>query len=220
MHGVDGVFHAAALKRIEVGNYNPEEMAATNITGSQNVIQAARDANVSKVVLASSDKAYKAIGPYGLSKAFAEHLFLAANRTSGQNGPRFAVCRYGNVAGATGSVIPYWLKLISTGAPVPVTDPECTRFWIDVHEAVKMITDTMSTMFGGELVIPVLKAFRLKDLAEAMDAKTKIIGLPAWEKKAEQLDDVQSSDTNPRLSVAELRQKLEGVYATLGYRRG
>src|SRR5262245_28460613 len=107
MDGVDSVIHAAALKRIEVGAYNPEEMYKTNVVGSRNVIHAARRAGVKKAVLVSSDKAFEPVSPYGQTKALAESLFLGANAVM-PNGPRFAVCRYGNVAGSTGSVIPTW----------------------------------------------------------------------------------------------------------------
>lgn len=212
MQGCEIVVHAAALKRIEVGQYNPEEMAKTNIGGAINVIEAARSAGVSKVVALSTDKAYEPISPYGQSKALAESLFLAANHSSGAYGPRFAVCRYGNVAGSTGSVIPRWRHLLCAGRAVPVTDPECTRFWMSRHEAVALVAETIAKMRGGELCIPTLPAFRLGDLAAAMGAQMEIIGLPAWEKKHESMSPQNSSDKARRMSVEELRDQIAEMY--------
>jgi UDP-N-acetylglucosamine 4,6-dehydratase len=211
MHGVDVVVHAAALKRIEVGHYNPDEMVKTNVGGAMNVIDAAITAKtVGSVVLLSSDKAFEPVSAYGQSKAIAESLFLAANRTHGGSGPRFAVTRYGNVAGSTGSVIPRWREFIARGEAVPMTDPECTRFWMSADEAVDLVLDTIMAM-PGEPVIPNLPAFRLGDLAEAMGARTQVRGLAAWEKRHEAMRPGLSSDVAPRLTVRDLRERLLGV---------
>ena len=210
--GIDIVVHAAALKRIEVGHYNPIEMVKTNIDGAVNVIEAAQDAGVQKVVFLSSDKAFEPVSPYGLSKAMAESLFLAANNTTGQNGAKFAVCRYGNVWNSTGSVVPVWKTQIKAGyGKVNVTDPECTRFFMHMDEAVDLVKDTISLMRGGETAIPVLPAYRLGDLAEAMGAKMDIKGLPAYEKKHESMGPGNSSDLARRMSVEELKKALEGT---------
>ena len=203
--GVEVVVHAAALKRIEVGQYNPTEMVETNIGGSMNVIRAAKRLGVKKVVFLSTDKAYQPISPYGQSKALAETLFLNANNTRGSAGPIYAVTRYGNVAGSAGSVIPTWRGLLNGRGVVPVTDPECTRFWMWLDEACDLVLQTIRTMKGGELNIPTLPAYRLGDLAEAMGAKMKITGLPPFEKLHESMDAGNSSETARRLSVAELR---------------
>ena len=212
MEGVDTVVHAAALKRIEVGHYNPVEMVKTNVLGAVNVIEAATDAGVSRVVALSSDKAYRPVSPYGTSKALAESLFLAANNARGEHGPRFAVCRYGNVAGSNGSVIPLWRAMIAAGADtVPVTDPDATRFWMTIGEAVDLVLDTVATMRGGELRIPELPAYRVGDLAEAMGVGMEIRGLPAWEKKHESMRDDLSSDATRRMGVAEIRDRLAGL---------
>ncbi len=209
MQGIEVVVHAAALKRIEVGNYNPIEMVKTNVDGAVNVIEAAQDAGVKKVVALSSDKAFEPVSPYGTSKALAESIFLAANNTTGWIGPRFAACRYGNVWNSTGSVVPVWKNLIQNGATeLPVTDPECTRFFMKMSDAVQLVIDTIDTMKGGELAIPTLPAYRLGDLVTAFNAKMRVMGLPAWEKRHESMALGNSSDKARRMSVAELREAL------------
>ena len=210
MEGIEVVLHAAALKRIETGAYNPLEVKKTNIDGAANVIEAATDAGVSKVVALSSDKAFHPVSPYGTSKAFAESLFLAANNTRGNFGPIFAVCRYGNVWGSTGSVVPTWKKILQSSKSVPVTDPECTRFFMTMDQAVSLVLDTAATMKGGEIAIPVLPAYRLGDLAEAMGAEMEIRGLPEFEKRHESMGAGTSSEHARRMSVQELREALNG----------
>jgi UDP-N-acetylglucosamine 4,6-dehydratase/5-epimerase len=212
MEDIEVVIHAAALKRIEVGQYNPMEVLKTNILGTANVIEAATDAQVSRCVLVSSDKAFQPVSPYGTSKAFAESLFLAANNTHGNYGPRFAVVRYGNVWGSTGSVVPLWKSMLQTNDTVPVTDPECTRFYMRMEEAVSLVFLTAETMDGGEIKIPTLPAYRLGDLAEALGAKMQIIGLPVWEKRHEAMGPGNASETARRMSVAELREVLKCAF--------
>ena len=194
-HGVDVVIHAAALKRIEVGYYDPAEMALTNIIGTQSVVDACLSTGA-KAVLLSTDKACEPISPYGYSKAIAEAVFVAA-------GQGFSVVRYGNVANSTGSVIPTWRDATGT---VRITDPDATRFWMTVDEAVKLVIDTIEN--GAELAIPNLPAYRLGDLADAMGLETEITGLPEWEKKHESLVSGRSSDIARRMSVEELRESL------------
>ena len=208
---VDLVIHAAALKRIEVGRYNPGEMVQTNVLGTQNVIRAAMDCGVSRVVGVSSDKAWQPVSPYGQSKAMAESLMLAANEQGGQYGPVFTVCRYGNVAGSTGSVIPRWRALKAAGVPCPVTDPECTRFWMSRNEAVRFVLRAATEHIEGcpGVLVPTLPAFRLGDLAQALDVETNVIGLGAWEKQHEGMMDGVTSDLARRMSVDEIRQRLE-----------
>ncbi len=210
MEGVDTVIHAAALKRIEVGQYNPEEMLKTNVDGSQKVIEAARKSGVLKVVLVSSDKAFEPISPYGLTKALAESLFLAENEIS-PRGPRYAVCRYGNVAGSTGSVIPTWREVLKAGEKVPVTDPDCTRFYMTLDQAVDLVLRTAREMRGGEVAIPDLPAYRLGDLAEAMGAQMFIKGLREFEKRHEAMAPGNSSDKARRMDIGELREAIESV---------
>lgn len=215
MTGVDVVVHAAALKRIEVGAYNPVEMVRTNIDGTINVVEAAQDAGVSKVVGLSTDKACQPCSPYGSSKALAEALLLAANNTVAADGPRFAATRYGNVWNSAGSVVPTWRRMIENGAKaVPCTDPSATRFFMTLDQAVHLVLETIETMRGGELWVPELPAYRLGDLAEAMGTKIIIKGMPGHEKLHESMLPGEPSDKARRMSVAELREKL----AEIGFR--
>lgn len=238
MQGVELVVHAAALKRVEVGEYNPGEMVKTNVNGAVNVVEAAADAHVPNVIAISSDKACEPLNAYGKSKALAEHIFLAANSARGANGTRYSVVRYGNVAGSAGSVIPTWREILKSGAQsVPVTDPECTRFWMTITEATGLVLWTWETMEGGELVVPSLPAFRLGDLAEAMGAEVGLMGLGRGEKRHETmisageagrfslhggywvagrdgraiLDHPLTSDSARRMTVDELKVRLEDV---------
>lgn len=213
MRGSDAVVHAAALKRIEVGAYNPDEMVKTNVHGAMNVIDAAAASAVRYVVALSTDKAYAPVSPYGQTKAIAESLFLAANTLYGGRGPRFAVTRYGNIWGASGSVLPKWHELIRQGAThVPVTDPDCTRFFMTLDQATRLVWDLLSEMDGGELVIPTwLPAYRLGDLAEAIGVQMDIKGLPRWEKKHESMCDGVSSETAPRMALSELIWHIQNV---------
>ena len=208
MHGVDYVIHAAALKRIEVGAYNPDEMVATNVNGTQNVIWAAERAKVRKVLFVSSDKAFEPCSPYGQTKALAESLVLTANDMY-PNGPRFAVCRYGNIWNSTGSIVPTWKELIAIGAThVPVTDPDCTRFFMRVSEAVDLVLGTLETMVGGEVAIPELPAYRVGDLAAAMGVKMDVRGLPEHEKLHESMGPSNCSLGARRMAVSELEAEL------------
>lgn len=206
MEGCNLVVHAAALKRVEVGQYNPTEMRKTNVGGAENVVWAARQASVAKVVALSTDKACEPANTYGLTKALAEDIFLSASREG--NGTAFSVCRYGNVAGSTGSVIPTW------GAAkgiVTLTDPNCTRFWMTRDEAVALVMQTAKTMHGGEFVIPELPAYRLGDLAEAMGVTYMVTGLTPGEKKHEAMRPGETSDKARRMTVAELKEALQHV---------
>lgn len=209
MDGCDTVIHAAALKRIEVGYYAPIEMKKTNIDGAINIVEAAHDSGVEKVIALSSDKAFQPISPYGQSKALAESIFLAANEARRDPHPRFAICRYGNVWNSTGSVGPIWSQMIEDGnETVPVTDPNCTRFFMRMNEAVSLVLNAVRTMTGGEIYIPRLPAYRLGDLAEAMGAKMTIIGLPKWEKPHESMDENNCSIDARRMTIDELRAEL------------
>ena len=208
MEGVSIVVHAAALKRIEVCEYDPIEVVKTNVDGAVNVIEAATDAGVEKVVALSTDKACDPLNAYGASKLLAEKLFLAANNMHGARGPIFAVCRYGNVTGSAGSVIPKWREILKTTDTVPVTDPDCTRFHMRIEQAVGLVCDTIETMKGGELNIPDLPAYRLGDLAAAMGAKMNVTGLPAYEKKHESMAPGVSSDKARRMTICEIREEL------------
>jgi len=206
---VEVVIHAAALKRIEVGFNDPIEVIKTNIDGTVNVIEAAKDAHVRKVVFLSSDKAWKPVSPYGLSKAMGECIILAANNIRGQSGPKYAATRYGNVWNSTGSVVPVWRSMIAAGHDtVPLTDPDCTRFFMRPDEAVDLVLQAVELMTPDRPLIPVLPAYCMGDLAEAMGVKYRVTGLPSWEKKHEGMADGNTSDIARRMSVQELRKIL------------
>ena len=210
MRGVSTVVHAAALKRIEVGAYNPCEMIKTNVLGTMNVVEAAQDAlSVRKVVYLSSDKAYQPISAYGQSKALGESLVLAANHQVGPSGPHFCVTRYGNVAGSTGSVIPTWRNLIAQNKAVSLTDPKVTRFWMFMDEAVDLVLESINRTI--DLNIPTLPAFELGDLCAAMGARFKVSKLGAFEKLHEGMSDGNFSDTARRMTVDELKEALKLV---------
>lgn len=210
--GVDVVVHAAAIKRIEVGVYNPIEMVKTNINGTMNVIEAAIDAKVRRVVGLSSDKAWQPISPYGQTKALAESLLLNANNICGENGPKFKVTRYGNVAGSRGSVIPRWkaMKIAGMGS-VPVTNPLATRFWMTLPEAVDLVLKALAPENQLPILIPILPAFQLSDLADAMGVKMDIRGLPNYEKLHEGMEDGNTSDIARRMSTDELRAGVASI---------
>jgi len=212
--GIDAVIHAAALKRIETGAYNPDEMVKTNVLGTMNVIEAAIASNVKYVVGLSSDKAFEPCSPYGQSKALAESLMLAANITHGKT--KFSCTRYGNVTGSQGSVLPKWKAQYNHWKPITLTDPLCTRFHMTMGEAVKLVWDTVCTMEGGELVIPDwLPAYSMGDLALAFvsiyGGETFHTGLSAFEKRHESMRaDLCSRDAR-RLTVEELSEIIKNV---------
>lgn len=208
MEGADLVIHAAALKRIEVGRYNPYEMVQTNVTGTLNIVSASRRAGVAKVVAISSDKAClpKFGSAYGQTKALMETIILAGNDTGAVGSTRYSVCRYGNVWGSTGSVLPRWIEMIRRGVKtVPVTDPEATRFYMTIDEAVQLVISTAAHMKGGELAIPELPAYRVGDLVEALGVGAEVIGLPSWEKLDEEMREGYPSNRARRLTVEFLR---------------
>lgn len=213
MDGCDIVVHAAALKRIEVGHYNPDEMVKTNVLGTMNVIEAALDAHghsVAKVVGISSDKAWQPISAYGQSKALAETLLMSANNRTHHDRIRFSTVRYGNVAGSSGSVIPKWMDMISKGHHVvPVSDPDCTRFWMTIEQACTLVEEAIDLMPSHGPLIPKLPAYRLGDLASAFGVHMQVKGLPAWEKKHEGMDDGNTSDKAQRMTVQDLKAGIE-----------
>lgn len=210
LDGVEIAIHAAALKRIEVGAYDPIEMVKTNVIGTMNLIEASIDAKVKRVVGLSSDKAWQPVSPYGQSKALAESLLLNANNMTGSKGPKFTVTRYGNVAGSRGSVIPRWKAMKAAGqTTVPVTDPECTRFWMWMDEAVDLVTRAIWS--SEQILIPKLPAYRLGDLADVLGVKMDVKGLPNYEKRHEGMDFGNTSDLAPRLTTDELAAMVARV---------
>lgn len=182
---VDYVIHAAAMKQVPVCEYNPFEAIKTNIHGAQNVIDAAIDRSVKKVIALSTDKAVGPINLYGGTKLVSDKLFISANAYSKISNTRFSVVRYGNVAGSRGSIIPIFKNLIEKGEiELPITDPRMTRFWITLEQGVELVFKALGESHGGETYISKIPSFRIIDLAEAMRPGTKIreIGIREGEK--------------------------------------
>lgn len=183
--GVDYVIHAAAMKQVPTCEYNPFEAIKTNIHGAQNVIDAALDRGVKKVVALSTDKAVNPINLYGGTKLVSDKLFIAANAYSGMKDTKFSIVRYGNVAGSRGSVIPLFKSIIDRGErELPITDTRMTRFWITLEEGVDLVFKALEESKGGETYISKIPSFRIDDLAEAMlpGAMIKEIGIREGEK--------------------------------------
>ena len=184
MRGIDIVIHAAALKQVPAAEYNPMECIKTNIHGAENVIQAALENNVERVIALSTDKAANPINLYGATKLASDKLFVAANNMSGGR-TKFSVVRYGNVVGSRGSVVPFFQKLISENSDyLPVTHKDMTRFWITLQEGVDFVLKCMECMYGGEIFVPKIPSVRIMDLAKAMapGKKIEIIGIRPGEK--------------------------------------
>lgn len=169
MKGVDYVIHAAALKQVPACEYNPNEAIKTNINGAMNVITAALESGVKKVVALSTDKAVNPINLYGGTKLVSDKLFCAANAYGGLNGTRFVVVRYGNVAGSRGSVIPFFRDLVNKGErELPITDFRMSRFWISLEQGVELVIKALAEAQGGETFISKIPSFKVIDLAEAL----------------------------------------------------
>jgi len=181
-HGVDYVIHAAALKQVPALEYNPFEAIETNIIGAQNIIDAAIDREVKKVIFISTDKAVNPINLYGATKLCAEKLFVAGNSYA-RGITRFSVVRYGNVIGSRGSVIPFFLNYRQNGK-LPITDLRMTRFWITLEQGVNFVLSCLEKMHGGEIFIPKLPSMKITDLAKAIcpNCKLEIIGIRPGEK--------------------------------------
>ncbi len=186
--GVDVVVHAAALKQVPACEYNPFEAVLTNVMGAKNVIDAAIDAGVDRVLAVSTDKAVNPVNLYGATKLVAEKLFVQGNAYSGDHKSRFACSRYGNVIGSRGSVVPLFMEQRRNGR-ITITDPAMTRFWITREQGVQFVIRCIEAMQGGEIFVPKIPSMRLGDLAEllAADCQREIIGIRAGEKMHELL---------------------------------
>lgn len=206
--GVDIVIHAAALKQVPACEYNPLEAIKTNILGASNVIDAAIDCGVQKVIAISTDKAVNPVNLYGATKLCSDKLFVAANRYSGGNDTRFSVVRYGNVVGSRGSVVPLFLQKRKNGV-LPVTDSRMTRFWITIEQGVNFVIESLGCMEGGEIFIPKLPSMNIADLARAVepDCQIEIVGARPGEK----LHEVLIPEDDARYAVEE--EKRFVVYA-------
>ncbi|MBX3416157.1 MAG: UDP-N-acetylglucosamine 4,6-dehydratase (inverting) [Pirellulaceae bacterium] len=186
MRGVDVVIHAAAMKHVDMAEYNPQECIATNIGGAENVIRAAIENNVQRVIALSTDKAASPINLYGATKLCSDKLFVAANSLAGENGPRFAVVRYGNVLGSNGSVVPFFMSQRHKGV-LPITDPAMTRFIITLEQGVQLVFTALDWMSGGEVFVPKIPSTTVMDIAQAVapDCRTEVVGVRPGEKMHE-----------------------------------
>ena len=185
MRGIDYVIHAAALKHVTAAEYNPMECIKTNISGAQNVIQAALANEVHKVIALSTDKAVNPINLYGASKLASDKLFVAANNIAGGHRTVFSVVRYGNVVGSRGSVLPFFRKLLTERVKeLPITDVRMTRFWLSLEDGVNFVFKSFERMYGGEIFVPKIPSIKMTDLALALapDLQYKIIGIRPGEK--------------------------------------
>ncbi len=194
MEGVDTVVHAAALKQVPAAEYNPFEAIRTNVIGAQNVIEAALESDVRRVVALSTDKAAAPINLYGATKLCSDKLFIAANNLKGHRDIRFSVVRYGNVMGSRGSVIPFFLNQKAKGV-LPITDKRMTRFNISLREGVDMVLYSLEHCIGGEIIVPKIPSYRIMDVAEAIgpECEKPEVGIRQGEKLHEEM--VTESDS-------------------------
>ena len=194
LEGIDTVIHAAALKQVPTAEYNPFECIKTNVLGAQNVIEAALDAHVTRVVALSTDKAAAPVNLYGATKLCSDKLFIAANNMRGSRDLRLSVVRYGNVMGSRGSVIPFFLEKRKSGV-LPITDPNMTRFNISLAEGVEMVLYALEHSLGGEIYIPKIPSYRITDVAEAVgpECSFPVVGIRPGEKLHEEM--ITSSDS-------------------------
>lgn len=198
-HGVDIVIHAAALKQVPACEYNPMEAIKTNILGSQNVVDAALDAGVKRVLALSTDKAVNPVNLYGATKLAAEKLFVQSNAYAGGKATRFACVRYGNVVGSRGSVVPVFLKQRASNGRLTITDERMTRFWISLEQGARFVIRCAEQMHGGEVFVPKIPSMSIVDLARAVapDAELNVIGIRPGEK----LHEVLISEDEARSTV-------------------
>lgn len=218
LHGVDFVIHAAALKQVDTGEYNPMEFIKTNVIGSSNLIEACMDTGVRRVVALSTDKASSPVNLYGATKLTADKLFIAANNYSSAYDTSFSVVRYGNVMGSRGSVIPYFISLAKEGKPLPITDKRMTRFWITLEQATQFVLDALNSMSGGELYVPKIPSFRLIDLASAVAPNSAIVevGMRPGEKLHEEMvsfdDSRRTIDIGEKFVVSPVMPKSDFIF--------
>jgi UDP-N-acetylglucosamine 4,6-dehydratase/5-epimerase len=212
MRGIDYVIHAAALKQVPTAEYNPFECVRTNIHGAENVVNAAIRSGVKRVIALSTDKAANPINLYGASKLASDKIFIAANAIAGTQPTRFAVVRYGNVMGSRGSVVPFFEKLIASGATtLPITDKRMTRFIITLEHGVRSVLSSLQMMSGGELFIPKIPSVKIVDLAEAMlpGGNLNFVGIRPGEKLHEVL--VSEDDARATIELSD-RYIIEPVF--------
>lgn len=216
MYEVGYVVHAAALKQVDTAEYNPFEYVRTNVTGSQNVVEAAIDSGVKRVIALSTDKASSPINLYGATKLTADKLFISANHYAAHHATRFAVVRYGNVMGSRGSVVPFFRDLASRGESLPITDKRMTRFWITLPQAVRFVVSSFDLMNGGELYVPRIPSMHILDLVEAVapGSPTHEIGIRPGEKLHEEM--IAPDDSRRTLQLSD-RYVVTPTIAEWGY---
>jgi FlaA1/EpsC-like NDP-sugar epimerase len=229
--GVDIVFHCAALKHVILCERSPEQAVLSNIVGIQNVISAAKDNEVEKVIFTSSDKAVNPTNVMGTSKLMGERLMTAANSNKRDSGPVFASTRFGNVLGSSGSVIPIFHNQIAKGGPVTLTDKDMTRFVMSIEEAVKLVIDSAVQVHGGEVLITKMPVIRIFDLATAMieelapvyghkieDIELEIIGTKPGEKLYEELMSIEETRRSLELKdFFSILPAFRGIYHDIDY---
>lgn len=217
MRGIDYVIHAAALKHVPIAEYNPFECIRTNVQGAENIVTASIKCSVKKVIALSTDKAANPINLYGASKLASDKIFIAGNHLSGQAGSRFSVVRYGNVLGSRGSVLPFFRKLIASGAEkLPITDVRMTRFCITLPQGVDFVLSSLGAMAGGEIFVPKISSFKITDLAQALapGLEHDIVGIRPGEK----LHEVMITEDDSRATV-ELEDRFIIEPEFVGYSR-
>lgn len=233
MEGIDTVVHAAALKQVPSSEYNPFEVVKTNILGAQNVVEAAIDAGVRRVVALSTDKAAAPINLYGATKLASDKLFVAGNNFRGKHDIKFSVVRYGNVMGSRGSVIPFFLGKRKEGV-LPITDERMTRFNITLQAGVDLVLYALGSMWGGEIFVPKIPSYRILDVAEAIapSAKRLVVGIRPGEKLHEEMitetDALSTIEFEnyfvilpsfpPAWSIEEYTKKFNGRFCSDGFR--
>ena len=192
--GIDVIIHAAAIKQVDTAEYNPDECIKTNVHGAQNVIDAALETGVQKVVALSTDKAAAPINLYGATKLVSDKLFIAANNIKGKRDLRFSVVRYGNVMGSRGSVIPFFRNKAKEGF-LPITHKEMTRFNISLQEGVEMVLWAIENAIGSELFVPKIPSYKIETVAKAIapNAKLDYVGIRPGEKLHEEMITVSDS---------------------------
>lgn len=211
LENIDVVIHAAALKQVPAAEYNPFECIKTNVIGAQNLIEACLDSNVSRVVALSTDKAAAPINLYGATKLCSDKLFTAANSIVGNRDLKFSVVRYGNVMGSRGSVIPFFLKMKSSGI-LPITDPKMTRFNISLDDGVSMVLWALKNMEGGEIFVPKIPSYCIMDVANAVcpECDKPIIGIRPGEKLHEEM--ITESDSHHSVDLGKYFAILPSIF--------
>jgi len=215
--GIDIVVHAAALKQVPTAEYNPMEFIKTNVLGAENIINAAIDAEVHKVIALSTDKAAAPINLYGATKLCSDKLFVAANNIVGGHDIKFAVVRYGNVMGSRGSVVPFFLNKRKSGV-LPITSESMTRFNISLSESVDLVFYAIENVVGGEIFVPKIPSYKITVLAEAIapNAKTEIVGIRPGEKLHEEMittsDSYSTVDIGKYYVILPVNEKLKDIY--------